>query len=413
MWTEGIDIFETRLLRLGSKVCFGCGAIGRIDEILKEMKEKGVTRLLLVTGSSSCRKCGGSQILKDAFTRNNITCIHYDKVKPNPTGQEADEAVQLGRQEKVQGVFAMGGGSVIDTGKIVSALLPLPEGTKAEELFTGDIELKSSLPLAVINLTHGTGSEVNPFAVLHLRGNLAPLVSSPLFYPDWAIDDPMLTCSLSRKETKEVTMTALNYAIESVTARYSNVLSTLLARETVRLIVKYLPPAEKNPQDLTARYFLMFAALAAGVAYDNSHHDLATTPVHHPVSALKPELPHGQSVTAFLPSYIKESYPESGKTLARILQPISPELTGDPEEADAAASAVRNWLTASGMPCTLTDIGFVREDIDALVEAGYRSTTLSLLLSTAPAESSREVIRSLFEDAFTPDSTGREERKKE
>lgn len=412
MWTEGIDIFETRLLRMGSQVYFGCGSIGRIDEVLEEMKKKGAEKLLLATGKNSYRRCGGFQILQDAFVRHNIQFFHYDGISANPAGEEIDDIVQKCRKEKVQGVLAMGGGSVINAGKIISVLLAMESSARAEALFTEEAAFSRALPLAVINLTHGTGSEVTPFAVLHIRKSLTPLISSPFFYPDWAIDDPMLTCSLPKEESKYVTMEALNYAIESAASRESNVLSILFAKETVRLIVKYLPLAEKNPQDLTARYFLMFAALLAGAAYDNSHHRITRTPIQHPVSTLKPELPHGQGLTAILPACIKEAYPRNGKVLSRILQPISPDLTGNVEEAESAAFAMENWLTASGMPGTLQDIGFVREDIDALVEASFQSPTLSLLLTVTPTEGSKSAVRALFDDAFTPGSsrnhTGRE-----
>ena len=401
MWTEGIDIFETRLLKLGSRVYFGCGAIGRIDGIFREMKLAGVNKILLLTGRNSFRKCGGKEILKDAFLRNNMLYTHYDGITPNPTGKEAEEAAALGRKEKVQAVLAVGGGSVIDCGKIVAALLAMPAKADAGSFLSGKIQTTSSLPLAVINLTHGTGSEVNSFASLTIDGKLLPNLSSAQFYPDWAIDDPMLSCSLSREEGKFVTMGALNSAIESATAKKSSVLSIMLAREAVELIVKYLPVLDKNPKDLTAKYFLMYASLLAGAAYDNACSGEPHTTLQHPVRQLKPDLRYGESATAILPSYIKESYSRKGKILARILHPISPGLSGNAEEASGAAVAVENWLTASGMPHTLQDIGFLREDIDALVEATFQSNTPSTLLTITPTEGSKGAVRALFDDAMT------------
>ena len=401
MWTEGIDIFETRLLKLGSRVYFGCGSIGRIDGVFREMKLAGVNRLLLLTGRNSFRKCGCKEILKDAFIRNNILYSHYDNITPNPSGEEADEAAAFGRQEKVQGVLAVGGGSVIDCGKIVASLLAAPGKADAASLLLGKIQINCSLPLAAINLTHGTGSEVNSLASLTIGGKLLPHLSSPQFYPDWAIDDPMLSCSLSREEGKFATMGALNSSIESATAKKSSVLSIMLAREAVELIVKYLPILDKNSKDLTAKYFLMYASLLAGAAYDNACSGEPHTTFQHPVRQLKPELRYGESATAILPSYIKGIYSRKGKTLARILHPISPGLTGNAEEASGAAIAIENWLTASGMPRTLQDIGFLREDIDALVEATFQSNTPSVLLTITPTEGSKGAVRALFDDAMT------------
>ena len=96
--------------------------------------------------------------------------------------------------------------------------------------------------IVVINLTHGTGSEVNRFAVASItKLNYKPAIAYDCIYPLFSIDDPALMTKLSPKQTRYVSIDAVNHVVEAATTTVANPLAILLAEETIRLVAKYLP----------------------------------------------------------------------------------------------------------------------------------------------------------------------------
>ena len=146
----------------------------------------------------------------------------------------------------------------------------------------------------------------------------------------------------------------------------------------------------------------MYASLRAGMASDNGSSHFAQI-LAHPLAAMKPGLPHGLGISILMPAVVKKIYPECGKSLAAVLSPIIPDLEGRADEAEDAAAGLETWLSSYGIPKNLQEIGFLRENIDELVNASYSISSYSLLLSVSQAECSREAIRSIFDDALTPD----------
>ena len=179
-------------------------------------------------------------------------------------------------------------------------------------------------------------------------------------------------------------------------------MSLMLAHEVMHLAVKYLPVAEKDKTDLEARYFLMYASLLAGMASDNGSSHFAQL-LANPLAAMKPDLPHGLGLSILMPAVVKKIYPEHGKSLAAILSPVVPDLEGRADEAEDAAAGLETWISCCGIPEKLREIVFLRENIDELVNISYNIPSYSLLLSVSPTECSREAIRSIFDDALTPD----------
>lgn len=93
--------------------------------------------------------------------------------------------------------------------------------------------------------------------------------------------------------------------------------SILLAKEAVRLIVRYLPVAVNDPENLVARYYLLYASAIAGISFDNGLLHL-THALEHPLSAVKPEIAHGLGLGAILPAVVKTIYPAVAEVLADI-----------------------------------------------------------------------------------------------
>ncbi len=401
MWTAGINIHEVKEIRTRTTLYFGAGAISKIDPVVESLKKKGIGTVLIVTGHGAYLRTGAWDYVKAALEKHSVKFALYDGTTPNPTAEQVDAAVALGRRIDAGAVIAIGGGSPIDTGKSAAILLRYPEKT-ARDLYEFRFTPEEAAPIVAINLTHGTGTETNRFAVVSIpEKEFKPAIAYDCIYPTWAIDDPAFMTGLSPAQTRYVSIDAVNHVIEAATAKTANPMSIMLAAETIRLIVTYLPAAEKNPKDLEARYFLLYASMIAGMSFDNGLLHF-THALEHPLSALKPDFTHGLGLSILLPAVVEKIYPSRAKVLADILSPIDSSLKGNPEEAYKAACSVETWLEKSGVPEKLADEGFTEADIEKLVQLTFHTPSLSGLLSLAPEEATEDCVRWIYKNSFHP-----------
>jgi len=401
MWEHKIAINEIREIRSRVLDYFGVGAVKKIDEIMKDLSEQGVKKVICVTGRGSYKKSGAWDYVAEAFKKHGISHVIYDKVTSNPTADSVDEAAKMARDFGAQAVVAIGGGSPIDAGKSV-AILMVYKDQDARSLYQFKFNPTKAAPIVAINLTHGTGTEVDRFAVVSIPElNYKPAIAYDCIYPMYAIDDPALMTGLSADQTRYVSIDAINHVIEAATTKTASPYSIMMAKETVRLVATYLPQALAHPADLTARYYLLYASIIAGISFDNGLLHF-THALEHPLSGVKPELAHGLGLAILLPAVVKKIYPACAEVLAELLAPIVDGLKGIPAEAERAARGVERWLYAMGVTQKLADEGFKESDIDRLTDLAMTTPSLDGLLAMAPIPASREVIREIYAESMRP-----------
>jgi alcohol dehydrogenase len=352
-----------------------------------------------MSGKNAYKATGAWDVVEKALKENAIGYVNYDQVTPNPTTVHVNDAVKLAKDFGAKAVLAIGGGSPTDAGKSVAILLEYPNNT-AEELYEFAFTPDKAVPIISINLTHGTGTETNRFAVVtNLEKDFKPAIAYDCIYPMYAIDDPQLMTKLSPKQTRYVSIDAVNHVVEAATSLVASPYSITLAKQVIELVAKYLPKALANPEDLEARYFLAYAAMMAGVSFDNGllHY---THALEHPLSAVKPDLSHGLGLAILLPAVVKTIYKEKAATLADILAPIVPDLTGEADEAEKAANGVYAWLKSVDVPEKLTDMGFSADDVEKLTELAFTTPSLDGLINIGPSGNSREVVRKIYQDSL-------------
>ncbi|HIQ03204.1 MAG TPA: iron-containing alcohol dehydrogenase [Desulfurococcales archaeon] len=386
---------------------FGVGAIKKISDIIKDLKEnRGIDRVLIVTGKRSYKISGAWDYVKPALEENKVEYVIYDKVGPNPTVDMVDEAAKLGREFGAKAVIGIGGGSPQDTAKSAAILLEYKD-KNARELYELKFKPVKAVPIVLINLTHGTGTEVNRFAVATIpEKNYKPAIAFECIYPTYSIDDPSLTVKLPLDQTRYVTADALNHVNEAATTVLASPYSKLLAKEVVRLIAKYLPLALSDPNNLTARYYLLYASAIAGISFDNTLLHL-THALEHPISAVKPEVAHGLGLAVLMPAVIKYTYPYVAETLASIHEPIVPGLKGIPGEAEYAAKKIEEWLFNIGITQKLSDLGFTEKDVDMLTKLAFETPVLKDLIMLAPLpfesiDKRREIVKKIYMESLYP-----------
>ena len=398
MWQNDIDINQVVEIRTRSTVYFGVGAIQKINDVAKVLKGKGIDKVIVMSGRNAYKATGAWDVVEKALKDNNIGYVNFDKVTPNPTTHHVDEATALAKEFGAKAVISIGGGSPTDAGKSVAILLEYPDKT-ASDIYEFKFTPEKAAPIVSINLTHGTGTETNRFAVVTIpEKNYKPAIAYDCIYPMFAIDDPALMVKLSEKQTRYVSIDAINHVVEAATSKVASPYTVSLAREVIELVADYLPDAIVNPNDLKARYYLAYAAMMAGVCFDNGllHY---THALEHPLSAVKPDLSHGLGLAMLLPAVIKAMYNDKKEVLDYILAPLVTRFENP--TALTVAQDVQSWLASVGVKEKLVDEGFTKDDIKKLTDLTFETPSLAGLLAIAPSGNSKEVVEAIYTDSLS------------
>ena len=395
MWENDIDIHEVREIRTRTAVYFGCGAINKINDIAKDFKTKGLDKVIVMSGRNAYKATGAWDVVEKALKANSIEYVNYDKVTPNPTTTAVNEAAKIAKEFNAKAVIAIGGGSPTDAGKSVAILMKYPDKT-ANDIYEFNFTPEEAAPIVAINLTHGTGTETNRFAVVTIpEKEYKPAIAYDCIYPTYAIDDPALMVKLSPKQTRYVSIDAVNHVVEASTSTVTSPYAVTLAREVITLVAKYLPKAIENAEDLEARYYLAYAAMLGGVCFDNGllHY---THALEHPLSAVRPDLSHGLGLAMLLPAVVKNIYSAKEETLKYILEPIA----GKFNSAEEASKGVYEWLKSVDVPSKLKDEGFTEADIPNLVNLAFTTPSLNGLLAIAPTKATKEAVEEIYRNSL-------------
>ena len=399
MWKNEIDINQVVELRLKPNVYFGFGAINKIEDVAKDMKSKGIDKILVVSGRNAYKSSGAWEVTEKALKNTGIAYTNYAEVTPNPTADAVDAAAKQGKEFGAKAVMGIGGGSPIDAAKSVAIMLA-NEGVTARDIYEFKFIPEKAVPIVAINLTHGTGTETNRFAVVTIpETEYKPAIAYDCIYPSYSIDDPALMMNLSPEQTIYVSIDAVNHSIEAATTKVASPYSISTAKECIELVAKYLPIINKDPQNKEARYFLLYASILGGVSFDNGLLHF-THALEHPLSGVKPKLSHGLGLAMILPAVVKYIYPAKAKTLASLFSTIIPDLKGTPDEAEYAAKKIEEWLFSVGITKKLTDEEFSEADVEKLVNLTFETPSLSGLISIAPVEGTKEVVKAIFTESL-------------
>ncbi len=398
-WETKVNVSKIFELRCKTTCYFGLGAIKKMEEISANLIKMNINKVVVITDKIVPEVTGAWNVIESAFKNYNIEWLIYDETLPNPTVEQIDKATKFAKDFNAGAVLGLGGGSPIDVAKSVSVLLEYPEKT-AQELYEMNFIPEKAKPIVAINTTHGTGTEVNRFAVASIvEKGYKPAIAYECIYPLFSIDDPNLMLTLPQNQTRFTAIDAVNHVTEAATTLLASPYSIHLAKETIKLVAKYLPQAIVYPEDTTARYYLLFASTIAGIAFDNALLHL-THALEHPLSALKPDLAHGLGLAILLPAVIKHIYPACSEVLASIYKPIVPFLEGIPGEAEIAAAYIEKWLFDIGITQKLKDLGFNENDIEKLTDLAMNTPSLDTLLKMAPIPVTKKIIEQIYKDSM-------------
>ncbi len=292
-----------------TKIHFGSN---QLDNLYKIVLKYG-NRCMLVTTPYS------EKVLQPLYNKvlnqlkdNNIFCIHFDQVVPNPTVQSIEKAIKLVKENKIEVIIGLGGGSSIDTAKSI-ALFYQPDKINWDNVYQtytspfAEYEKVSNpvLPLITIPTTSGTGSELTQAMVISDDTNDEKVcIFHDKVFPLESIIDVNLTLTLPSYLTAITGFDAFCHAFESFMRDESSVYTKTIGFKAMSLIIETLPKLLKDLKNIKLRENMSIAEMFAGISLSNA---AATVP--HPLSeiigGICPFIPHGQALATIYTSFIK------------------------------------------------------------------------------------------------------------
>ncbi|WP_176011779.1 iron-containing alcohol dehydrogenase [Victivallis sp. Marseille-Q1083] len=347
-------------LKYPEHILFGDGVRSRLPEWLR-----AEDRILLLTGS--LRRQPGRLAQFESLLADRLVA-HAVVSGGEPTVQRVDELLTAARSQRIDTVVAIGGGSVLDAGKTVAALL-FGDGPAADYFYRRRPMPAGGARLFTLPTTAGTGAEITSNAVLIDESNhLKQSIRHESMFATAALVDPQLTWSCPPDVTAASGMDALTQAIESYLSNKANRATRPLAAEAARLLLRRLPQLIAAPDDADARRDTAEAAMLGAMAFSASGlgavHGLA-----HPIGSLL-HLPHGVCCAVLLPAIMRWNLPQCRAELEELSRYCH---CGD---AEALIAAVGQMNRDFGLPDSFRPAGLQAGNFDFIVK-NCRSGSMS------------------------------------
>jgi len=375
-----------------TKLVFGKNTVEQIGGYLKKDKIK---KVLLLAGGGSIKKNGVYEKVVRSLIENSIEKVEVWGVRANPVVSKVREAIDVARKEKVDAILAVGGGSVIDSGKAVAAGV-MYEGD-VWDFYQGKATPKDALPLYTILTLSATGTEMNGGTVVTNEELLEKFSFwSVHTFPKVSIVDPEVQYSLPPHQTVNGAVDAISHVMEYYFDGAKR--TDLIDRVDESIILTLMETTEallNDPKDYDARAnFALSTTLALNGISGLGHRggDWSSHAIEHALSALNPEVAHGAGLAVVFPAWMKYVYKANPTKFRRFGRTIFRLKNSTPTQA---IDALERWYKKIGAPTTLKELGFKREDIETLTEIAAKTVPMGKLVKLE-----KEDIRKILEIAY-------------
>jgi alcohol dehydrogenase class IV len=376
-----------------SRIIFGSGESKNIGRYISTFGKKA----FIVKGGSSNYGYGFFKLIDSCCEKTT-----YFSVKNEPNTELINSAVQLARSNHCDFVIGFGGGSVIDTGKAVAALLS-NEGDLLDylEVVGKGLPLRNlAKPYIAIPTTAGTGSEVTRNAVIDVPEKKVKVsMRNAYMLPAIALIDPELTLNLPPEITASTGMDAFVQVVEPYICNSPNVMVDMFCRDAIPRAAKYLPKAFLNGSDLEARQNMSWVSLMGGLSLANGKlgavHGFAG-----PMGGMF-HAPHGALCAALLPAVFEINYKSiirnnSSNPLIKRFDEIAMWITGSPKATVYDAISKLIELSHYFKLKTLCELGITKEDFPEIVEKAKNASSMK----GNPVALEDAELRDILEKAF-------------
>jgi alcohol dehydrogenase len=369
---------------------------GRIKELADACRAAGIERPLLVT-DAGLAKLPITEKALGQLKAAGLPVALFSDVQSNPVDSNVESGIAVFRAGKHDGIIAFGGGSGLDTGKVIAFMAgqtrPLWDFEDIGDWWTR-ADADKIAPVVAVPTTAGTGSEVGRAGVITQEAtHTKKVIFHPKMMPRVVICDPDLTVGMPAAITAGTGMDALAHCLEAYCAPGYHPMADGIAVEGMRLIFQNLPKAVANGSDLEARAHMMSAAAMGAAAFQKGLG--AIHALSHPVGALY-NTHHGMTNGVFMPYVLAFNRPAIEAKIERLAGYL-----GIPGGFDGFLAAVLDLRKKTGVPHDLKGLGVDGSSADTIVE-------MSLVDPTAggnPVPLTKDGSRKIFDAALKGDVT--------
>ncbi|SHE36917.1 iron-containing alcohol dehydrogenase [Clostridium fallax] len=353
-----------------TKIIFGKGTIEKLG---MELKNNSIKKVLFLYGKSSILRNGVHEQVVNSLKENNIEFIELSGVKPNPVLSKVREGIEIVKKNQIDGIVAVGGGSVIDSAKAISA----------GSLYNGDVwnffedtdEVTNALPIFTVLTISATGSEMNCGGVITNEKECKKWsFGSPLLYPKVSILDPSVQSTLPPIQTVNGAIDAISHVFELYFGGTKNTdMLDELSEGIIRNIMKHTKILLRDNSNYESRCELVWSATLAlnGINGTGRAGDWSSHQIEHSLSVFN-DISHGSGLAIIMPAWMEYVKNKAINKFARLGEKVFNITEGSNEEkASEAINSLRLFYKEIGAPTTLKEIGITKEDLITIaVNAG-------------------------------------------
>ncbi|EET83692.1 iron-containing alcohol dehydrogenase [Acinetobacter radioresistens] len=346
-----------------TRIIFGGDTIAKINDYVPTE-----AKVLMLFGGESARKNGTLAEVREGLGAREIH--EFGGIEPNPSYETLMKAVELIREQKIDFLMAVGGGSVIDGTKFIAAAVNYT-GDTWEILETHGTKITQALPFASVLTLPATGSEMNSGGVVTRKSTQAKLsFSSPFVFPQFSVLDPNKTFSLPTRQLANGVVDAFVHVMEQyLTYPVNAQVQDRFAEGLLQTLIEIGPKILDDSADYDTRANLMWAAsmalnglIGAGVPQDWSTHLIG-----HELTALH-GIDHARTLAIVLPANLQVRRQEKREKLLQYAAQVWQIVEGDEEQRiDTAIARTRAFFEQLGLPTRLSDYGLGETDIEIII----------------------------------------------
>lgn len=358
-------------------------------------KQYRATSAIIVT-DAGIAQLGYVDIAQQSLQEAGVNVVVYDSVVADPPVAIVNDAIKIARDNSCDLVIGLGGGSSIDTAKIV-ALHP-NEFESVNDILDKDVSGFNKLPLFAIPTTAGTGAEATFVSVITAKDGSKKALYTPKILPDVAILDATLTLKLPRHITAATALDAMVHCVEAYTSRTKkNPISDALAVKGLQMLWNNFEKVLNQGDDINARSNMLLGSTLAGIAFVNS----SVAAVHglsYPLS-INFHIPHGHANALVMCGVFTFNLSAAAPLYAELAHAVMPSQTLGMTDLEAASLFIKQlkiFLETSGLKYRLNELDITDQDIPALADIVIN--TYARLIATNPKDMTLNEVTAIYEE---------------
>ena len=345
-------------------IVFGQDRLNELNKLIPE-----TARVMVTFGGQSAKKFGTIDRVKDVLKSREV--IEFGGIEPNPQFDTLIRATELAKEEKIDFLLAVGGGSVMDGTKFIALASKTPADEYQNLLFHGfsPVPATDAMPLGCIATLPATGSEMNMAGVITFNEQKYPFMS-PLVFPKFSFLDPELTRTLPKEQIANGIVDAFIHVLEQyLTVPVNAKIQDRIAEGVLKTLIEDGPVTFDDNEDIEARKNFIWSATTAlcGSIGSGVPQDWSTHMVGHELTAMY-GIAHGRTLAIVLPSLLRERKDKKHAKLLQFAERVWDITEGTEEEKIALAiDKTEAFFNSLEVSTRLSDYGIEEAGIDNVI----------------------------------------------